>query len=99
MEDLLSKIPSWIKWIPTVFTGLIIVATVAVRFTETKADDEKVNKIKGILMGILHRFPTLGLNPATKKMQEALMVLSGEKAKETETVVEQKDDKVSNSPA
>lgn len=75
MEDILAKTPMWIKVLPSIFTGLVVIATVVVRFTKSQADDKLVGKLRGYVLYILHRFPTIGLNPLTKEMEETLQVI------------------------
>ena len=72
MEELLAYLPEWVKLIPDIFTGLVIIATVVVRFTPSPKDDEVTGKALKIVLGTLHRFPTLGINPETKRLKKAL---------------------------
>jgi len=88
MEEFLTNLPAWVKMIPAIFLGLVLVATVVVRFTKTEKDDAVVGKIGGYIKWFLHRFPTFGLNPSTKKLMDALEALKGkseEKADDTES--------------
>ena len=61
--------------IPSLFLALVLVATVVVRLTPSVEDDKIVGKAQSVLMGILKYFPTIGLNPNTKRMKEALEAL------------------------
>ena len=74
----------WVKLIPAIFLGLVIIATVVVRFTPTESDDKVVGKIQGHALALLHRFPTIGLNPKTKALQEVLEALTGVETEEVE---------------
>lgn len=75
MEDLLSSLPGWVQQIPGYFTGLVLIASVVVRFTDGKEDDKLAGKASSVLLGLLSRFPTIGLNPNTKRMKAALEAL------------------------
>lgn len=50
--------------------GLVILATVVVRLTPTKSDDEKLDKIVKKIHSFFALLPTIGLNPKTKQMQD-----------------------------
>ena len=51
--------------------GLVIVATIAVRLTPSKGDDESVGKVAKYFFRLLQFLPTIGVNPQTKKIEEA----------------------------
>lgn len=71
MQELLMKIPDIIQVIALLGMVLSITATVVVRLTPSKTDDEKVSDIVSKFMKVLQWLPTLGVNPQTKKLQEA----------------------------
>lgn len=52
--------------------GLVAVATVVVRITPTKSDDEKLDKILTKVHKIFSYLPTLGINPKTKELEEMM---------------------------
>lgn len=52
--------------------GLTLAATLVVRITPSKSDDEVVGKIAGYWLKVIRWFPTIGVNPNTKKLEEAL---------------------------
>ena len=81
MEEFFTGLPGWVKDLPDYFTGLVVLASVIVRFTPNKEDDKVVGKAISTLNGILHRFPTIGLNPRTKQMKKALEAFEGTDAK------------------
>ncbi len=62
---------------PHYFTAVSTVATVVARLTPTPKDDSIVAKIIEVVEKILSFLPTIGLNPATKRLKDA--------AKEDET--------------
>jgi DNA polymerase I-like protein with 3'-5' exonuclease and polymerase domains len=71
MQEILQKIPDWIEAIALLGMSLSILATVLVRLTPSKADDEKVDEFIKKFQKVLHWMPTIGVNPNTKKLQEA----------------------------
>jgi hypothetical protein len=72
MQDLLLMANSVLGAIPEVLTGVVLVATVVARFTKTPKDDEVVSKLREFLLKALRYAPTIGVNPQTKKLEEAL---------------------------
>ena len=75
MEQFLAKLPDLIQVASLALTTLTLVATVVVRVTPSKADDQAVGKFTSMLMGVLHWLPTIGVNPQTKKLEEAIYEL------------------------
>jgi hypothetical protein len=71
MHPLLEKIPDIIQLIALLGMALSVLATILVRITPSKADDEKVDAIVQKFQKVLHWLPTIGVNPNTKKLQEA----------------------------
>lgn len=73
--ELLSNLSStdlklWLDLLSHVFFALVIIATVVVRITPTKSDDEKLNKFLGKFHKVVSWLPTIGINPKTKEMEE-----------------------------
>ena len=58
-----------------VATALMILATIFVRLTPTKDDDEKVGGFIVKIQDLMKYLPTLGVNPRTQKLEEALKEL------------------------
>ena len=71
MQELLVKIPDIIQVIALIGMAVSILATIIVRLTPSTADDEKVSAIVAKFMKLLMWLPTIGVNPQTKKLQEA----------------------------
>lgn len=71
MQVVLGKIPEIIQLLSIILMIISVLATIIVRFTPSKTDDEKVSKFSSTLINILHWLPTIGINPQTKKLQEA----------------------------
>lgn len=71
MNELLQKIPDIVQLIALVGMAVSVLATILVRLTPDKADDEKVDAFIQKFQKVLHWLPTIGLNPNTKKLQEA----------------------------
>lgn len=71
MQELLMKIPDIIQVIALLGMVVSILATIVVRLTPSTTDDEKVSAIIAKFMKVLQWLPTVGVNPQTKKLQEA----------------------------
>lgn len=71
MQELLMKVPDIIQVIALLGMVVSILATIVVRLTPSTADDEKVSAIIAKFMKVLQWLPTIGINPQTKKLQEA----------------------------
>jgi len=72
ISALMGNMPEWIQVSLTMLGALVVFATAAVRLTPSKKDDLIISKIASSWSKILMFLPTLGINPKTKKMQEAL---------------------------
>lgn len=55
-----------------VLGGVVILATIIARLTPTSKDDELVEEAGSILNKVIAFMPTLGMNPNTQKLQDAL---------------------------
>ncbi len=71
MQDLLTKIPDVIHLIALLGMAVTILATILVRLTPSKTDDEAVGAFAEKLNKVLHWLPTIGINPKTKALEEA----------------------------
>jgi len=71
MQEILQKIPDFVQAFALLGMCLSILATIVVRITPSKTDDEKVGAFVEKFQKVLHWMPTLGINPNTKKLQEA----------------------------
>ncbi len=85
MSSLLQKIPDLIQVIALLGMAVSILATLIVRLTPSKSDDEAVGKVTAFFLKLLHWMPTIGVNPQTKKLEEAYAEL---KAQEQEVKAE-----------
>lgn len=79
MEKLIADLPHYVELLAQFLGGLVIFATVAVRLTPSPKDDEAVGKYAGKILKFLSYLPTIGLNPQTKKIQDAYEDLKGPK--------------------
>lgn len=79
MTEILAKIPDLIQVIALIGMAVSILATLLVRLTPSKVDDAAVSKVTGFFVMALQWLPTIGVNPQTKKLEEAYAEL---KAKE-----------------
>jgi hypothetical protein len=72
IELFVTTLPFWIQFAAQLLAGLTVVATVIVRVTPKPGDDEAVGKFTEGFLKVLHWLPTIGINPQTKKLEEAL---------------------------
>ena len=83
MSEILGKIPDFIEAFALLGMLVSIMATVLVRLTPTKSDDEKVAKVVGKIQKALSYLPTLGINPRTQLLEQQLKEMQEKlKAKE-----------------
>lgn len=83
MSELLGKIPDFIEAFALLGMVVSIGATILVRLTPSKTDDEKVGKVVEKLQKLLSYLPTFGINPRTQLMEQQLKELQEKlKAKE-----------------
>ncbi len=75
MENLLANAPAIIQIVSMVLTVVTLLATLIVRITPNKTDDQAVGKFSGKLLKVLQWLPTIGINPQTKKLEEEIMQL------------------------
>ena len=78
IQDILEKLPLIFQAIGS----LVIVATAIVRLTPDVQDDEQVGAIAEKFFKFLSYLPTIGINPRTKKIEDAYKELSKPKAKD-----------------
>lgn len=70
--NLVQMIMYYADMVAQLMFGLMLVATVVTRLIPGKKDDEALGKVWGKVHKVLGYLPTLGINPRTKKLQEAL---------------------------
>jgi Trk-type K+ transport system membrane component len=73
--ELVQKIMEWVPFVAQLFMGLSILATVVVRVIPGEKDDAAVGKVVGFILKALAWLPTIGVNPQTKKLEDALKEL------------------------
>ena len=71
MSNLLTKIPDIVQLIALIGMAVSILATLVARIIPGTKDDEAVGKGVGFFLKLLHWAPTIGINPQTKKLEEA----------------------------
>ena len=77
--SLFSLIYYYVDMLSQGMFGLMIMATVIARLIPGTKDDEMVESLSGKLMKGMHYLPTFGINPRTKKLEEELETLKGQK--------------------
>lgn len=72
MEEIVQKLPQYLQLLAEVYMAVSVLATIIVRLTPSKVDDEKLDKFNEKVFKFLSYLPTIGVNPRTKKLEEAL---------------------------
>lgn len=75
MANLLAKIPDIVQMIALVGMAVSILATLVARIIPGTKDDEAVGKFVSVVQKLIGWMPTLGVNPQTKKLEEAYQEL------------------------
>ncbi len=76
IKQFLENIPYIIQIVADLLFAIMLLATIVVRlFPGAKKVGESVGKVKGWLLWAIERAPTLGLNPRTKALKDALIDL------------------------
>lgn len=68
-----------LQYLPYVSEGLValmVLATIVVKLTKSSADDVMVDSFSNKLLKAMSYLPTIGVNPRTKHLEEALKELS-----------------------
>lgn len=68
----LSLLPEWAQMLTSAMGALVLLATVIVRMIPGSKDDLMVDKVEGYWRKAIMFLPTLGMNPKTKKLMEAI---------------------------
>lgn len=71
MEALLAKIGPVLQVASYVLMALVIVATIVAKITPTPKDNKVVSTGATYILKFIKFLPTLGVNPSTKKLEEA----------------------------
>lgn len=72
MEQFLAQVPDIIQVIALLGMAISLLASIIVRITPTKSDDEKLDLFLAKFLKVLAWLPTIGINPRTKEMEKAL---------------------------
>ncbi len=72
MESILSELKMYLEAAAQIFMAISVLATVVVRLTPKESDNEKVEKAVEKVHKLIGYLPTIGVNPRTKKLEEAL---------------------------
>lgn len=71
MEQIMGQLPDIISNICVVVGAITLIATVIVKLTPGKKDDERVLEYASKFWKLISYLPTIGINPRTKKLEEA----------------------------
>lgn len=86
MEDVIAKMPELKELIIAllaVIGGIVVLATAIVRATPSKSDDKYMDGFASNFFKVMAWLPTIGVNPQTKKLQEAYEELKAKDVNKT----------------
>ena len=75
MEELLPGLVPKLEMAAQVLGSLVVIATVLAKMISGGKYEDKVGKISGVILKIIGYLPTLGVNPQTKKLEDAYKAL------------------------
>ncbi|MDX9730210.1 MAG: hypothetical protein RBT63_00430 [Bdellovibrionales bacterium] len=82
MSEIFAKLPEIVELLAYIVLSIVMLASAIAHLTSWKEGKEYSGKVGGWVNGILSRLPTVGLNPQTKKLQEAYKELQDRHQKE-----------------
>lgn len=71
MQEIINRIVPMLGDILIILGAIVLLATAIVRVTPSKDDDKYVDNFSTWFFKIMAWLPTIGVNPQTKKLQEA----------------------------
>lgn len=81
MQKVLEMVPDIIQLISLAGMCISILATIVVRITPSKSDDEKLAVFLDKFLRVVQWLPTIGVNPRTQKLEETLKELQEQQKK------------------
>ena len=72
MDEIVAKLPEYLSMLAEALGALAVFATVIVRLTPNPKDDGTVKSISDKIFKVVGYLPTIGINPKTKKLEEAV---------------------------
>lgn len=70
MQQILAQIPDILQLVSILVTLIVLIASIGVRFTKTKADDLFVENAATKVFKAIAWLPTIGVNPRTKALED-----------------------------
>lgn len=98
IAEVVQKAPDVINVIGNTLLAVVIVATLVVRIIGAKDKESWIGAQAPKLIKLLHWLPTLGLNPQTKKLEDAYAELTAVVANVPPAVVAEAASKVDDVP-
>lgn len=78
MEEFFVKLIEVLPLVLQALGGLVVAATAIVRISPKSKNIENVDGIADRIFKFINYLPTLGINPRTKKLEEAVKEMRGE---------------------
>lgn len=80
MEDILTKIVPFLETASYILMSIVVAASIIAKLTPTPKDDKIVSKFSSLVLKAIKFLPTIGVNPNTKKLEEAYKNLKDDEA-------------------
>lgn len=77
MDDIILKVQEYLPAVLQVIGAIVIAATAIVKVTPSPKDDIAADSIANKFFKAISYLPTIGINPRTKKIEEAYKDLAG----------------------
>ena len=71
MDEFFSKVNYYVIIASQLLGALTVVASIIAQITPTPKDDKLVSKVSGYILAVIKWLPTIGINPNTKKIEDA----------------------------
>lgn len=81
MESFIADAIPFLEKAAYVLMAIVIGATIIAKITPSPKDDETVSKISAYILKLVKFLPTIGVNPSTKKLEDAYEKLKHEDSK------------------
>jgi hypothetical protein len=78
MENIVGMLPQYIEILCQLIGAVAVLATVVVRLTPSPKDDDFLHGFMAKFLKVISYLPTIGINPRTKKLEEAYKEMKGE---------------------
>jgi len=78
---MLDQVMYYIDIFAQLVLAVSILATIVVRLTPSRVDDERTSRVVRFVVIALSYLPTFGINPRTRELEKALEVVKNDQSK------------------